>query len=119
MLMNIIRNIQSELAEKDQVIEEQQDLIQKLESDLQGLKKKATKRRKRATAVPVNENEQSLEAAAKKFTVMNHCYVTDPEAFLKVQLSEMWTDKTRFDSEQNQLEGLVRELDSMLSDDPD
>ncbi|KAG9041260.1 hypothetical protein FS837_012489 [Tulasnella sp. UAMH 9824] len=115
-LRTTIRNIQRELAEKDQVIEEQRDLIQKLESDVQGLKKTATKRRKRATAVPVNENEQSLEAVAKKFTVMNHFYVTDPEAFLKVQLSEMWTDKTRFDSEQNQLEGLIRELDGMLSD---
>ncbi|KAG9023500.1 hypothetical protein FS837_005780, partial [Tulasnella sp. UAMH 9824] len=115
-LRTIIRNIQSELAEKDQVIEEQQNMIQKLQSHAQGLKKTATKRRKRATAIPVNEIEQSLETAAKKFTVMNHFYVTDPEAVLKVRLSEMWAEKNRFDSEQNQLEGLVRELDVVLSD---
>lgn len=47
----IIRNLQSELAEKAQVIEEQQNTIQTLQSDVQGLKKTATKRRKRATAV--------------------------------------------------------------------
>ncbi|KIO23837.1 hypothetical protein M407DRAFT_9256 [Tulasnella calospora MUT 4182] len=108
-LRTVIWNIQSELAEKEQVIEEQRDLIQKLQSDVQGLKKTATKRRKRATAVPVNENEQSLETAAKKFTVMNHFYVTEPEAFLKVQLSETWTDKTRFDSELVLLEGLFEQ----------
>lgn len=55
--------------------------------------------------------------AAKKFTVMNHFYVADPDAFLKVALSETWTDRSRFDSQQNQLEGLVRELDELLSDD--
>lgn len=113
----IIRNLQSELAEKAQVIEEQQNTIQTLQSDVQGLKKTATKRRKRATAVPVNKSEQSLEAVAKRFTVMNHFYVADPEEFLKTPLSEAWTEKRRFDSEQNQLEGSVRELDALLSDD--
>ncbi|KAG8912242.1 hypothetical protein FRC01_005204, partial [Tulasnella sp. 417] len=116
-LRKIIRNLQSELAEKAQVVEEQQDLIQTLQSDVQGLKKTATKRRKRATAVPVNKSEKSLEAAAKKFTVMNHFYIADPERFLKTPLSEAWTEKSRFDSEENRLEGLVRELDALLSDD--
>ncbi|KIO20710.1 hypothetical protein M407DRAFT_10750 [Tulasnella calospora MUT 4182] len=116
-LRKIIRNIQSELAEKDQLIEEQRDIIQQLQSDVQGLKKTATKRRKRATAVPVNESEQLLETAAKKFTVMNHFYVADTKAFLKTPLSETWTEKSRFDSQENELEGSVRELDELLLDD--
>ncbi|KAG8939354.1 hypothetical protein FRC04_006634 [Tulasnella sp. 424] len=116
-LRQVMRNLQTELAEKNQVIEEQQDTIQQLQSDVQGLKKTAIKRRKRATAVPVNESEQLLELAAKKFTVMNHFYIADPNAFLKVPLSQTWTDRSRFDSQQNQDEGSVRELDELLSDD--
>ncbi|KIO21904.1 hypothetical protein M407DRAFT_28543 [Tulasnella calospora MUT 4182] len=115
-LRKIIRNIHTELAEKDQIIEEQRDLICDLQSDVHGLKKTAAKWHKRTTAVPVNKSEQTLEAAAKKITMMNHFYIADPEAFLKTPLTKTWADKSRFDSQQNQLEGLVQELDTLLLD---
>ncbi|KIO18769.1 hypothetical protein M407DRAFT_11708 [Tulasnella calospora MUT 4182] len=116
-LREIVRNLQTEIAEKDQVIEEERSAIQGLKSDVQALKKTAVKRRKRAAAIPVNAPEKVLESVAKKFTVMNHFYITDVEDLLRTNVTDAWQEKERFNSQLNQFEGLVRELDALLPND--
>ena len=97
--------------------EEVQEENATLKEIIEETTRKGAHRRKRQTAAPVTDDELVLVKAAKHFTVMYHVDVIDPIALLATPVTDTYEDNSRFASAMNAREGLVRELDSLLSED--
>lgn len=85
-----------------------------LREQLAKAEQQLVKKRKRAAAAPVTDNEVEFKKAAKAFTVIGHVNVLQVKKLLETPITQTYHERFRYDSAETEREGLVRELDDLL-----